>query len=139
MSKSSSHDIAQALVEMSRVIPKEDYAQACDSALKMLEQGGTLDMHHFPGRVLHALQVNEGVVFATLGSPTGDIGDQKAEVQSIIEKKTGKKVQLEQYKDPSLIGGAVLTIGDERYDVSIKGAIEQLVDHLLSSSALAAA
>src|SRR5262249_19293627 len=43
-----------------------------------------------------------------------------------IEKLTGKKVRASYWKDPSLLGGAVVRVGSTIYDGSVKGQLEKI-------------
>ncbi|MCH8567816.1 MAG: ATP synthase F1 subunit delta [Balneolales bacterium] len=49
-------------------------------------------------------------------------------VQSTLEKKTGKKVIIEQHLKPELLGGAVIKIDDTVIDGSVKHKLEQVED-----------
>ncbi len=131
MSKSGSKDIAQALVEISKVLPPEDRAAACDAALKLLEKTRDNDLRSFPGRVLAALEAQDGILFASVTTPTGSLGDQRASLQASLEKAFGRPVQIEELADPALIGGLVLRIGDELFDASVRGGIEAMTLALL--------
>lgn len=56
-----------------------------------------------------------------------------------LEATTGKRVVLEKYEDPTLIGGVVLSIGDSIIDGSIRGRLQQLERRLLAGAAAAQA
>ena len=53
-------------------------------------------------------------------------GKLREEFSVLVAKKTGKTIQLEEKVDPSLIGGFVLTIGDQQFDDSIKSSLQRL-------------
>jgi len=56
-----------------------------------------------------------------------DLGDtEKREVESRVEKLTGKKVRAHYAQDPSLLGGAVVRVGSTIYDGSVKGQLERI-------------
>ena len=58
----------------------------------------------------------------------------KAEQEAIVkalEKRFGKKVELQTEKDESLIGGAVIKAGDLVIDGSVKGRLQKLATALL--------
>jgi F-type H+-transporting ATPase subunit delta len=127
-------DIAKALVELIKVLPPEDVPQACDNALKLLEKSGSHGLHDFPGLVLKALEEQEGILFASITTPSGSIGkEQLQKFNQLLEKAFGKKVQMTEIADPSLIGGAILRVGDEMYDSSIRAAISGMVSHFLQN------
>lgn len=50
-----------------------------------------------------------------------------------LHKALGKPVELDHRVDPSLIGGAILRVGDLRLDGSIIAALERMRDALTSS------
>ncbi|MBP9773013.1 MAG: F0F1 ATP synthase subunit delta [Candidatus Peribacteraceae bacterium] len=123
--------IAQALVELSKAIPEKDFADVCNKAIEMLEEKGRSDLKNFPGRVVSALEKQDSVVFAHLFTPSGDSGELKERLHKKIEKALGRKVHLRESKDPTLLGGAVLHVGDEMYDTSIRSDINALTEYFL--------
>ena len=52
------------------------------------------------------------------------------EIKSLIESLTGKEAILSLENDPSLIGGALMKIGNVVYDASLKGQMTKLRDNL---------
>ncbi len=138
MSKTNPKDIAQALVEISKVLPDKDREAACDAALTLLEKSSNRDLNGFPGRVLQALEAHDGIIFAVAITPSGSLGDHEKTLHAALEKAFGRKVQLTQKADPSLIGGMVLQVGDERFDASVRGDIDSLTARLLQPLADAA-
>jgi F-type H+-transporting ATPase subunit alpha len=67
-------------------------------------------------------------------TPTGDAGPVGAQIEKALRDSLQKDIHLEQVADPDMIGGAVLVIGDELYDISIPGALEHLREYLKHSS-----
>ncbi len=60
-----------------------------------------------------------------------ELSDQlKANVQKILEKLTGKKVELTTSVDPSIIGGIIAQVGDLVLDGSIKTQLAGLKDSI---------
>lgn len=53
-----------------------------------------------------------------------------AELQRMLEKKAGRKVEMVLQTDPELIGGFVAKIGSEVYDASVLGKIERFRESL---------
>jgi F-type H+-transporting ATPase subunit delta len=51
---------------------------------------------------------------------------EKREFESQVTKLTGKKVRAQYFRDPSLLGGAVLRVGSTIYDGSVKGQLERI-------------
>lgn len=54
-------------------------------------------------------------------------------IASWLQEKYKRKVDIETYVNPELIGGVVVHLGDEVIDLSIKGFVEQ-TQHILASS-----
>lgn len=51
---------------------------------------------------------------------------QQSRLQTVLEEKIGKKIEIELSVDPSLLGGFVALIGSDRYDVSLRGQLDRL-------------
>lgn len=56
------------------------------------------------------------------------------ELESQVEKLTGKKVRPRYQLDASLLGGAVVRIGSTIYDGSVKGQLQRIHHQLVSES-----
>jgi F-type H+-transporting ATPase subunit delta len=106
MTQTTAADVVQAVLELSK------------------KNGGKAMLRD----VIAALQkevAGEGTIAVTLTTPTGDAGEMATSVAQVIEKKFGRPVLVTQKKNPSLIGGVILQFGDERMDLSVRGALEQ--------------
>jgi len=123
--------IARALVEMSRVLQPEEYAAACDAALQLAERSGCSDLRSFPDHVLHALEQHQNILFVSISTPSGSLGSQRDSLMKTLRAQSGKSIHLKEITSPSLLGGAVLQIGDELYDASIQGQMTHIVDSFL--------
>jgi F-type H+-transporting ATPase subunit delta len=55
---------------------------------------------------------------------------ERAELQSTLERKFGRKVELGLTTDPALLGGFVAKVGSEIYDASVVGKIERFRESL---------
>jgi F-type H+-transporting ATPase subunit delta len=55
-------------------------------------------------------------------------------LESQVEKMTGKKVRANYRLDESLLGGAVVRIGSTIYDGSVKGQLEKIREQLVSGA-----
>ena len=103
-----------------------DLARAAVAALTeaLQQEGQNATPEEVLQLVTQAAEESAGTLTVLIASPTGDAGSLISGVTAAIEKKTGKKVQIKQVKDASLIGGAVVTYGDERIDLSVKRSLE---------------
>ena len=52
--------------------------------------------------------------------------EQVGAIKSALEKSTGRKINVRTERDPSLIGGIIVRIGDVVYDGSIKGRLGRM-------------
>jgi F-type H+-transporting ATPase subunit delta len=55
---------------------------------------------------------------------------ERAQLQSTLERRFGRRVELEVTTDPSLLGGFVAKVGSEIYDVSVVGKIDRFRESL---------
>ena len=58
---------------------------------------------------------------------------QMKELTAKLGRITGKQVTLREHRDPSLIGGVVVRIGDRRIDGSIKGRLAAMTAELMAN------
>ena len=56
--------------------------------------------------------------------------DERRNLQSVLQKRTGQSVELHEKVDPSIIGGVVVQMGGHVYDDSIRHHLQQLRDDL---------
>ncbi len=68
----------------------------------------------------------EGVLEATIVSALEMNEAQKADVVAALKAKFGRDVQASVQVDESLIGGAVITVGDQVIDGSVKGRLQKM-------------
>jgi F-type H+-transporting ATPase subunit delta len=68
----------------------------------------------------------EGVLEAVIVSALEMSEAQKADVMASLKAKFGRDVEATVEVDPSLIGGAVITVGDQVIDGSVKGRLQKM-------------
>jgi F0F1-type ATP synthase delta subunit len=107
---------------------------AVDAAIDALDQHGLkAEAAKLPRLFAKALAEKQGIVHAILITKSGNAGSLADAVRSLLEKKYDTSIDLEEKADPSVLGGAILTIADERIDLSVRGALEQLERSLSAS------
>lgn len=113
-----------------------DIAQAAiDSAFEMLKQNGLeKEAKHLPKLLRDAAMEREQTIVATITTPTGDAGALKDTIKESLKKRFGREIEIEERKDETLLGGAVIAFGDERIDMSVKGALRDVSAKLRSDS-----
>lgn len=81
--------------------------------------------------LLQALRDRSGTISVTIKTPTGASEELSERVRKLIKEKTGKEAEITEEKDPSIIGGAVISYGDERIDLSVTRSLSDAL-HVLS-------
>ncbi len=133
--KATEQDIARAFIATVHSLPESDAAAACDAAIVALHTHGFgRSVRLFPRVVRDMLLKEEGMLSAQITTSTGDVGEMRGGLVSALETSLQKKVTLEERKDPSLLGGALLQVGDERFDFSVRGILRSMQSHLSSRS-----
>lgn len=72
----------------------------------------------------------EGVLEATIVSALEMNAAQKADMMAALKSRFGRDVQATVDVDVSLIGGAVITVGDQVIDGSVKGRLQKMAASL---------
>ena len=123
---------AQAVADVFYSSAGYDCEKLADAALEHLRSCGcTLaDMRVFPRILARALRKKGVGLSAHLQTPSGQSGAQRERIARALERALGRKLSLEEKADSLLLGGAVLTYGDERYDYSLSGALKRLETQL---------
>ncbi|MEK7591031.1 MAG: F0F1 ATP synthase subunit delta [Patescibacteria group bacterium] len=130
-----SRPIARAVLDLWSTASKNERNALLDAALHLLEERGLMhEFRVFPRILRDEWQRRENIVPATLKTPEGDAGSHAVSLASILEKTLGKKIAMEEKADGNLIGGAELSFGDDRYDRSIRAALEQFETHVRASA-----
>jgi len=52
--------------------------------------------------------------------------EQEQKIAAAVAQRIGREVRVSQRVDPSLIGGAVVRVGDTVFDLSLRGGLDQL-------------
>lgn len=101
-------DTMQALVQLSKTMPNSD------QFLRRVVYGLAADMRD-----------EKSVLAVTIVTPSGQSGPFRTEVERLIAEKTHHPVQITELADPSILGGVILTFGDEQVDMSVRASLSQ--------------
>ncbi len=71
-----------------------------------------------------------GLAEAEISSARPLSTDGKRELESQLERLTGKKVRAHYASDPELLGGVVVRVGSTIYDGSVRGQLEKMKQEL---------
>ncbi|MSR15279.1 MAG: F0F1 ATP synthase subunit delta [Gammaproteobacteria bacterium] len=72
--------------------------------------------------------VAENIAHAEIVSAFPLAPSEEAAIAKAVEKRLGKAVRITQRLDQTLIGGAIVQVGDTVFDVSLKGGLNQLAN-----------
>jgi F-type H+-transporting ATPase subunit delta len=82
--------------------------------------------------VQEEIKNREGITEAQVSSAVELSKTQKAEMEFTLERLTGKRVEAKFSLEPSLLGGAVVRLGDTVYDGSLRSRLNNLRARLAS-------
>ena len=123
--------VARAVVDTARMQPSQEYAALAQAAIEVLATHGLLrESRKFLTLVERTEHKQEGIVPVKITTKNGDSGPMKKELLRVMESALRRSCQLEEQADPSVIGGLLLTIGDERFDATIRSALMDLAEKL---------
>lgn len=126
--QSNKEKVLEALLAKSQPSP------ATANFLRILLRNGRITkLGEINSRFKSVLEERAGYVSGKVVSarPLGE--QERSELQSNIERMTGKKVSLDFGVDESIIGGVVTTIGSTVYDGSVKTQLETLKAQLINA------
>ena len=72
------------------------------------------------------IRQRQGTAEAEISSATELSAAQKKKFSQTLERLTGKKIQAKYSLDPSLMGGAVVRVGDTIYDGSVRNSLNEM-------------
>ena len=78
------------------------------------------------------IRQRQGITEAQVSSAVELNAPQKAELESTLERLTGKRVEAKFSLQPELLGGAVVRVGDTVYDGSLRSRLNELRARLAS-------
>lgn len=122
---------ANALLDLAEKCDSGECAGLCDAAVRHLCFCGCSahDLAAFLRAVRRESLKRKALVTVRLTTPSGRSGPQGKRIHLALEGAIGKKLSLEESADDRLMGGAILSRGDDRYDASVRGALDRLAAH----------
>ncbi len=126
-------DIAQAFVDLLERIPEGQQAALVMATAELLRKHGLLHaVRTFPSLVRSAWLKKKQAFHVQLTLPKHDPATTSALMKSLTTVLS-RPCLLEERTDTSIIGGAIVTVGDERFDRSVRRELEELA-HVVSHS-----
>lgn len=126
--------IAQANKEkvLESLLQKSAPNQTTANFLRVLLRNGRLtELNEINERFASVIAERSGQVTAKVVSARSLNDGEKSELQSGLEKMTGKKVFINYETDENIIGGVITTIGSTVYDGSVKTQLENLKKQMI--------
>ena len=102
-------DAVHGLIELSKTLPNgEEFLRAIRDGLS------------------RQIGKEESILHVTIETPSGDAGALRGAAEELLRKKFGNRpIEFHERSRKDLIGGAVITFGDEQIDLSVRGALTQ--------------
>lgn len=123
---------ARALVDLSQELPEKELPALVDAVFSYLhEHRASRVIRMLPRLVREAWGKRGKTIPVSVATPSGDLGTSQQTLITALERMAGKKVELMEKGDATLLGGATAMFQDERIDASLSGALERLSTELL--------
>lgn len=114
---------------------EEPMADALARFLSLVAEGGRFDALPFMLQDYIDLYYKaQGIHFAKLATAVPASAEMQERIRSEAERRLGGKVVLESEVDPSLLGGAVVTVDGYRVDASVKAQLRKLHDQFINKN-----
>lgn len=118
---------------LEQLISRTNPTKTTANFLRVLLQNGRIsDLADINIRFEAVLEERSGIVAAEVTSARELGTDEKASLESSIEKAVGCKVRLNYSIDESIIGGVITRIGSTVYDGSVRTQLENLKQQLVN-------
>jgi F-type H+-transporting ATPase subunit delta len=88
--------------------------------------GRAKDLGEIARRMAHRIAAGADATFAEVRSATPLTAEQQARLGAALSAKLGKNLDLRVVVDPSVVGGLVVTVGDQVLDGSVRTKLDQL-------------
>ena len=120
--------VAGVLLEETGGLTHAEVERACDVVIDFLLRLGhsPSSLRAFVRAVRRKANAYDPRVPAVLRTPSGDSTAVREDIVAAMERSLDRTTELSEHADPALLGGAVLTVGDERLDMSLRGALSAL-------------
>lgn len=129
------HDDATRTRVLAAVASRVGACPEAVNALRVLMARGRLDeLPAIAAKLMQLADEKVGVLRASVRSAQPLNDAHVGQLQSELEKVTGRRVVLERATDPSLISGLVLRIGSQVIDGSLRGRLEEFERKLSRAS-----
>ena len=113
------------------VLASSGFLTTTKSFLFLLVEKGRMNV--LPGilsELRRMVEESEGIERVEVTVPMPLSAPQKDLLRAVLERRTGKKIVLEESVDPAVLGGMVVRVGSTVYDGSVRTQIHQIRQNL---------
>ena len=123
---------ARRRMELAKLLAPELKPQTENFLRLIVEHQRTRDMHEIRLEFDRLADEAAGVIHVTMTTaiPLGD--EDRRRYQQALARRLGRDVALEFQEDSTIVGGALILIGDHLIDGSVRSQLERLRQELLS-------
>ena len=118
-------------IALDQVLSKAGFLPSTKSFLSLLVDKGRMNvLLPIVGELRRMVEELEGIERVGVSVPMPMSPPQKEMLKEMLERRTGKKVVLEETVDPAVLGGLVVRVGSTVYDGSVRTQIRQIRENL---------
>lgn len=112
-------------------LSRAGFLPSTKSFLSLLVDKGRMDvLPSILAAMRRMVEEFEGIERVEVVVPMPLSGTQKDLLRTVLERRTGKKVLLEETVDPAVLGGLVVRVGSTVYDGSVRTQLQEIRENL---------
>lgn len=96
----------------------------------LVEKGRMKALQQILSELRRLVEELEGIERVQVLIPFALSGTQRDVLKSVLERQTGKRIELEEKIDPAVLGGMVVKVGSTVYDGSVRTQLSQIRENL---------
>jgi len=124
-----SRQVKQTALES--LLSPTSYLQSTKSFLSLLVEKGRMNvLAAIITELRRMTEEYEGIERVMVTVPMAMPSSQKDFLRAVLEKRTGKKILLDESIDPEILGGMIVRMGSTVYDGSVSTQIQQIRQNL---------
>lgn len=124
-------DSRDKMAVLEATVSGEDFLPATANFLRLLIDKGRMNAF---ARILSELrrlvEELEGIERVEVVSAAPLPGTQRDFLKNVLERQTGKRIELEEKLDPAVLGGMVVKVGSTIYDGSVRTQLSRIRENL---------
>lgn len=109
----------------------EDFLPVTSNFLRLLIDKGRMNAFtQILSELRRLVEELEGIERVEVVSAAPLPGTQRDFLKNVLERQTGKRIELEETLDPAVLGGMVVKVGSTIYDGSVRTQLSQIRENL---------